>query len=44
MQDAVNKARQEGFGKAREYFEDHEVIYKDFERWAKKKDSVSNLR
>ncbi len=44
MQDAVSQAKQEGFGRARGYFEDHEVIYKDFKRWAKKKDSVSNLR
>ena len=44
MKDAVRKARQEGFGKARGYFKDHKVIYKDFKRWEKKKDSVSNLR
>ncbi len=42
MQDAVRAARQEGLGRARGYFEDHEVIYKDFERWAKKQDSVPN--
>tara|TARA_R110000744_G_scaffold143867_2_gene255848 strand:+ start:100 stop:567 length:468 start_codon:yes stop_codon:yes gene_type:complete len=42
MQDAVSTARQEGLGRARGYFEDHEVIYKDFERWAKKQDSVPN--
>ena len=44
IKDAVSQAKQEGFGRARGYFEDHEVIYKDFKRWAKKKDSVSNLR
>lgn len=42
MQDAINQARQEGFGRARGYFEDHEVIYKDFKRWSKKQDSVPN--
>ncbi len=42
MQDAVGQARQEGLGRARGYFEDHEVIYKDFKRWAKKQDSVPN--
>ncbi|CAN0562152.1 unnamed protein product [Ectocarpus sp. 12 AP-2014] len=40
MQDAVREARQEGLGRARNYFDDHEVIYKDFKRWAKKQDSV----
>lgn len=42
MQDAVSQARQEGFGRARDYFEDHEVIYKDFKKWSKKLDSVPN--
>ncbi|WP_273567492.1 DUF6730 family protein [Maribacter halichondriae] len=42
MQDAVSTARQEGLGRARGYFEDHEVIYRDFQRWAKKQDSVPN--
>lgn len=44
MKDAVSTARQEGLGRARGYFEDHEIIYKDFERWAKKQDSVSNQK
>src|SRR6056297_892021 len=42
IQDAVKEARVEGFGRAREYFNEHPIIYKDFERWAKKKDSVPN--
>jgi hypothetical protein len=42
MQDAVSQARYEGFGRARGYFEDHEVIYSDFKRWIKKQDSVPN--
>ena len=42
MQDAVSKAKQESLGRARGYFEDHEVIYKDFKRWAKRQDSVPN--
>ncbi len=44
MQDAVSQARQEGLGRARTYFEDHEVIYRDFKRWAKKQDSVPNRK
>ncbi|PIB25180.1 DUF6730 family protein [Maribacter sp. 4G9] len=42
MQDAIGQARQEGLGRAKGYFEDHKVIYKDFKKWAKKKDSVPN--
>jgi hypothetical protein len=41
-QDAVREARVEGFGRARAYFQDHPIIYKDFERWAERKDSVPN--
>lgn len=44
MQDAVTQAKHEGLGSARGYFNDHEVIYRDFKRWAKKKDSVSNQK
>ncbi|RKN77985.1 DUF6730 family protein [Ulvibacterium marinum] len=39
---AVAKGKEEGLGKARGYFDDHPIIYKDFERWAKRKDSVPN--
>lgn len=42
MKDAVSQAKHEGLGRARDYFEDHEVIYKDFKRWSKKQDSVLN--
>ena len=42
MQDAVSQARQEGFGSTRGYFKDHPVIYENFEKWAKKQDSVPN--
>jgi len=44
MQDAVTQAKHDGLGSARSYFKDHEVIYKDFKRWAKKQDSVSNQK
>ena len=44
MQDAVSQARQEGLGRARNYFKDHEVIYRDFKRWVKKQDSISNQK
>lgn len=42
MKDAVTEARVEGFGRARGYFNDHPIIYKDFERWAERQDSVPN--
>jgi len=44
LQDAVSQARKEGLGRARAYFKDHEVIYRDFKRWAKKQDSISNQK
>jgi hypothetical protein len=44
MKVAVSEGRQEGFGKARGYFDDHPIIYKDFKRWAKRQDSVPNQR
>ena len=44
IQDAVKEARVEGFGKAREYFNDHPIIYKDFEKWTQKRDSIPNQR
>ncbi len=44
MQDAISQARQDGLGRARTYFNDHEVIYKDFKRWDKKQDSISNQK
>jgi hypothetical protein len=44
MQDAVSQARREGLGRARTYFKDHEVIYRDFKRWAKKQDSISKQK
>lgn len=39
---AVLKVKKENLGRARGYFEDHQVIYKDFEKWAKKQGSVPN--
>lgn len=42
MEATVLKVKQESLGKARSYFEDHEIIYKDFKRWARKQDSVPN--
>jgi len=44
MQDAVNQAKHYGLGSARGYFKDHEVIYRDFKRWTKKQDSISNQK
>ncbi len=41
---AVLKSKKEGLGKARGYFDDHPIIYKDFEKWAKRQDSVPNRK
>ena len=42
MDAAILKVKQESLGRARGYFDDHPIIYKDFKRWAKKQDSVPN--
>ncbi|WP_209403526.1 DUF6730 family protein [Pseudozobellia sp. WGM2] len=42
MDAAILKVKQESLGRARGYFDDHPIIYKDFKRWAKKQDSVLN--
>ena len=44
MEATVLKVKQESLGRARGYFEDHEVIYKNFEMWVKKQDSISNQK
>ncbi|WP_299528848.1 DUF6730 family protein [Ulvibacterium sp.] len=38
----IFKVKKESLGKAKGYFDDHPIINKDFERWAKRKDSVPN--
>jgi len=42
MEKVVLKSKQEGLGRARGYFDNHPIIFKDFEKWAKKQDSVPN--
>jgi len=44
MQDAVTQAEHDGLGSARSYFKEQYVICKDYKRWAKKQDSVSNQK
>lgn len=44
MEATVLKSKKEGLGKTRGYFNDHPIIYKDFEKWAKKQDSVPNQK
>lgn len=44
MQNAILKTKNEGLGKASGYFNDHPIIYKDFQKWVKKKDSVPNQK
>ena len=41
---AFNKGRDEGVGIVRSYFNDHPIIYKDFEKWTQKRDSVPNQK
>ncbi|MCM4168929.1 hypothetical protein KCTC52924_02629 [Arenibacter antarcticus] len=41
---AVLKGKKEGLGKAGDYFDDHPIIYKDFEKWTKKQDTVSDRK
>nr|WP_297916449.1 DUF6730 family protein [uncultured Allomuricauda sp.] len=43
-QEAFNLGRAGAMNELWGYFEDHPVIYKDFQKWVKKKDSVSNKR
>ena len=40
-EEAFEKGREEAISELRGYFNDHPIIYKDFQKWAKKKDSVS---
>lgn len=39
---AFEKGRVEAISELRGYLDDHPIIYKDFQRWVKKKDSVTN--
>lgn len=41
---AYRKGREEGLIRARQYFEDHPIIFKDYQKWAKKRDSVTNQK
>ncbi|TVZ14883.1 DUF6730 family protein [Maribacter sp. MAR_2009_72] len=41
---AFNKGRDEGVGIVRGYFNDHPIIYKDFEKWTQKRDSIPNQK
>ena len=43
-QEAFHEGRAGAMNELRGYFEAHPVIYKDFQKWVKKKDSVSNKR
>ena len=39
---AFEKGREEVIFELRGYFDNHPIIYRDFQKWAEKKDSVSN--
>ena len=39
---SFEKGRVEAISELKDYFDDHPIIYEDFQRWAKKKDSLSN--
>ena len=42
MEATVLKVKQESLGRAKGYFDDHPIIYENFEKWAKKQDSIPN--
>ncbi|MEM8937721.1 MAG: DUF6730 family protein [Bacteroidota bacterium] len=39
---AFERGRKEVIYELRDYFDNHPIIYRDFQRWSEKKDSVSN--
>jgi hypothetical protein len=39
---AYHKGKEEGLIMARQYFEDHPIIFKDYQKWLKKQDSTIN--
>ncbi|TMM51529.1 hypothetical protein FEE95_21820 [Maribacter algarum] len=41
---AFLRGQKESNTKARRYFEDHPIIYKDYKKWTRKKDSVPNQK
>ncbi|UII79332.1 DUF6730 family protein [Flagellimonas sp. CMM7] len=41
-QEAFRQGRVEAISELGGYFDDHPIIYRDFQRWSKKKDSPSN--
>tara|TARA_R110000764_G_scaffold240105_1_gene343078 strand:+ start:132540 stop:132887 length:348 start_codon:yes stop_codon:yes gene_type:complete len=41
---AFLKGREKGINELGEYFKDHPVIYKDFQKWVKKRDSAPNQK
>lgn len=40
----ILKIEKESLGRAKGYFDDHPIIYKDFQKWARKQDSVPNRK
>ncbi|MFS4466972.1 DUF6730 family protein [Maribacter sp. 2210JD10-5] len=40
--EAFHEGRVVGLRSVRGYFEDHAIIYEDFKKWTRKKDSISN--
>lgn len=41
-EEVFEKGREEVISELRDYFDNHPIIYRDFQRWSKKKNSVSN--
>ncbi|MEM1260734.1 MAG: DUF6730 family protein [Bacteroidota bacterium] len=41
---AYLEGKNEGLFKATQYFEDHPIIFKDYQKWAKKRDSITNQK
>ncbi len=41
---AYTKGKEAGVYQLKNYFDDHPIIYKDFQKWAKKQDSIANQK
>ena len=42
--EAFRQGREEAIFELRGYFDDHPIIYKDFQRWSQKKDTVADTK
>ncbi|RKN77844.1 hypothetical protein [Ulvibacterium marinum] len=40
----IMKIEKESLGREKDYFDDHPIIYKDYQKWARKRDSVPDQK